>query len=250
MFQEERLALILSHLKTSRTLSVGEICRLFHVSRDTARRDIVKLVRKGAAARTHGGIALLDLQNAVLGYHQRAYNFSDEKKKIGTCAQQFLIPGQLYFLNASTSISCMAKMIDRKVTVYTHSLDTAEILSQRGGNHVYLLGGLLNEKNRYFYDPESAGKLSEIRFDSAFLGTAAITEDGFYYDNPDDAAINGLAVTRSDRIFVLAEHMKFAKKSYFKGFGWEDVQTIITDQNIPAKFLPVAAVAGTEVILA
>lgn len=250
MFQEERLALILSHLKSSRTLSVSEICRLFHVSRDTARRDIVKLVDKGAAARTHGGIALLDLQNAILGYHQRAYNFSDEKKKIGACAQQYLMPGMLYFLNASTTISCLAKMIDRKITVYTHSLDTADLLSRQGESRIYLLGGLLNEKNRYFYDPDSAGKLGRIRFDAAFLGTAAITADGFYYDNPDDAAMNGLAVSRSDKTFVLAEHMKFAKRSYFRGFGWEDVQTIITDEDIPPKFLPVAAESKTEVILA
>lgn len=249
IFQEERLALILNHLKTSRTLSVGEICRLFHISRDTARRDIVKLVNKGAASRTHGGIALLDLQNAVLGYRQRAYNFSEEKMRIGAHALQFLLPGKLYFLNASTSVSCMAKMIDRKVTIYTHSLDTAEILSQQLKSRVFLLGGVLNGKNRYFYDPESAGRLNKIRFDAAFLGTAAISADGFYYDDPDDAAMNSLAVSRSDKIYVLAEHLKFAKKSYFRGFGWKNVQAIITDQDIPPEFLPIAADSGTEVVI-
>jgi Transcriptional regulators of sugar metabolism len=249
IFQEERLALILNHLKTSRTLSVGEICRLFHVSRDTARRDIVKLVHHGAATRTHGGIALLDLQDAVLGYRQRADNFSGEKRKIGACALQFLSPEKLYFLNASTSVSCMAKMIDRKVTVYTHSLDTAEILSQQLKSHVFLLGGVLNGKNRYFYDPDDADRLDKIRFDAAFLGTAAISEDGFYYDDPDDAAMNRLAVSRSDKTFVLAEHLKFAKKSYFRGFGWKDVQAIITDQAVPPEFLSVTTDSGTEVIV-
>lgn len=33
----------------------------FHISRDTARRDIVRLVNENLAVRTHGGITLNDV---------------------------------------------------------------------------------------------------------------------------------------------------------------------------------------------
>ena len=37
-----------------------EIMDQFHISRDTARRDIVRLVNENLAVRTHGGITLND----------------------------------------------------------------------------------------------------------------------------------------------------------------------------------------------
>ncbi|MGP3784884.1 DeoR family transcriptional regulator [Paenibacillus sp. 1A_MP2] len=40
-------------------MSVTDICTLFEVSRDTARRDIVRLVQEGVVIRTHGGYRYL-----------------------------------------------------------------------------------------------------------------------------------------------------------------------------------------------
>lgn len=44
MYQEERLLKILEYLKQHQAMSVQDICTQFEVSRDTARRDIVRLV--------------------------------------------------------------------------------------------------------------------------------------------------------------------------------------------------------------
>ena len=54
MYQEERLVKILEYLDYANNLSVHEICKMFTISRDTARRDIVKLVDKGTVIRKIG----------------------------------------------------------------------------------------------------------------------------------------------------------------------------------------------------
>ena len=46
MYQEERIYEILKMLKDKKTLSIHEIISIFEISRDTARRDIVKLVNE------------------------------------------------------------------------------------------------------------------------------------------------------------------------------------------------------------
>lgn len=66
MFQEERLLKILEYLKQHQSMSVQEICTQFDVSRDTARRDIVRLVQEGVVIRTHGGYRYLSYKRIVI----------------------------------------------------------------------------------------------------------------------------------------------------------------------------------------
>ena len=46
VYQEERIYKILEILKAKKTMTNQEIMDQFHISRDTARRDIVRLVMK------------------------------------------------------------------------------------------------------------------------------------------------------------------------------------------------------------
>ncbi|UUZ84271.1 DeoR family transcriptional regulator [Paenibacillus sp. P26] len=52
--QEERLDRIVEILRTQSLLTVQDICDLFQVSRDTARRDLVLLEEQGRITRTRG----------------------------------------------------------------------------------------------------------------------------------------------------------------------------------------------------
>ena len=61
MYQEERIYKILKLLREKKSLSNQEIMEKFNISRDTARRDILKLVDEGVAVRTHGGITKPEL---------------------------------------------------------------------------------------------------------------------------------------------------------------------------------------------
>ncbi|MCO7124962.1 DeoR/GlpR family DNA-binding transcription regulator [Sporolactobacillus shoreicorticis] len=229
IYQEERLAAILDDLQKARSLSVADICRLYQVSRDTARRDIVKLTEQKAAIRTHGGIALPDFQNKVLAYRDRLQAYSDAKIQIGKKALNFLQRDGFYFFNASTTISCMVRQINLPIHVFTQSLDVAELLSQKEEIPVHLFGGLLNGKNRFFFSAESIKHMETIRFDAAFLGAAAVTEDGIYYDDEEDALISRTISKCSDRIIILTDHKKFDQKSRFKGFDWSTADFLITD---------------------
>lgn len=230
MYQQERLVGILDYLHEHQSMSLGDVCSQFAVSRDTARRDIVKLCSQGTAIRTHGGLALPELEQTFLAYQERLLHFSVEKMRIGAAALPYLKEFGHYFFNASTTVSCMARQITQAMTVTTHSLDTAQILSDRGGIDLHLIGGCFNPKNRYFSDPRTLEKIESIHFDSTFLGTAAIAEDGFYYHDADDAAIALAASRRSSQTVILAEKAKFDRTSRYKGPSWKNVSLIITDQ--------------------
>ncbi|QAA24070.1 HTH domain-containing protein [Sporolactobacillus terrae] len=249
MYQEERLVTILDVLQKKHSLSVADLCALLHVSRDTARRDIVKLTEQGAAIRTHGGIALPDLKKRILAYRERMKAYSQEKMLIGKKALSFLAPNGTYFLNASTTISCMAKQMHDSVSIFTHSLDVADLLSEDEQSSVYLFGGSFQLRNRFFFSVDSIKQIERLHFDAAFLGAAALGTDGIYYEDEEDAWISRTVSERSDRTLILADHKKCEQMSRFKAFDWDAVDQFITDCKPPEKIDAACKMQGAELIL-
>ena len=220
-------------------MSIHDICEMFNVSRDTARRDILKLIDQGIAIRTHGGVSLPVLKNTIKEYRERIEAYSEEKKSIAKKALEFIEEDKHYFFDVSTIVSFLAQEINKSIWVLTHSLDNIEILSEKENISVHSIGGCLNKKNRFFYKADWVNYIEGIRFDTAVLGAAAITEDGIYYVDEEDALIKQAAVKKADTVIVLAEYEKFKCLSYYKGVNWEQIDVIITDKMPPSVFVDI-----------
>lgn len=233
MFQEERLVKILDYLKQHKTMSVGEICSFFQVSRDTARRDIVRLVQEGVVVRTHGGVALPELQKELTSYQERLIDEPTSKNVIGEHGAKLIRDNETVFLDVSTTVQFVAEHIQAKqITAVTHSIDNVGILSKREDLRIYVLGGYLHIHNRLLYGPSVIDKISEIRADKAFIGATAIQPDGLYYPYEEDVRVKREMARRSDQVILVADHTKFAVKSRFK-LDFDHVDIIVTDQSIP-----------------
>lgn len=239
MYQEERLLKVLEYLNEHNYMSIHDICEMFNVSRDTARRDIVKLINQGTAIRTHGGISLPVLKNTIKEYRERIEAYSEEKKSIAQKALEFIEEGKHYFFDVSTIVSFLAQEINKSIWVLTHSLDNIEILSEKENVQVHSIGGCLNKKNRFFYKSDCENYLDRIRFDTAVIGAASITEDGIYYVDEEDALIKQAAIKKSNVVIVLTEYEKFKCLSYYKGVNWDQIDIIITDKTPPSVFLDI-----------
>ncbi|WP_187768181.1 DeoR/GlpR family DNA-binding transcription regulator [Paenibacillus sp. PL91] len=235
MYQEERLLKILEYLKQHQSMSVMDICTQFDVSRDTARRDIVRLVQEGVVIRTHGGLSLPELQKEILSYQDRLIDESESKKRIGKSGAKLIQDHETVILDVSTTVQFVAEQISAKhITVVTHSIDNVATLSNREDLQIYVLGGYLNVKHRLLYGSSIIDKLSEIRADKAFIGAAAIRTDGLYYPYEEDARVKREMARRSDQVIVVADHTKFVGKSFYR-LDFDFVDIIITNQEIPSE---------------
>ncbi|MVX63824.1 DeoR family transcriptional regulator [Clostridium chromiireducens] len=250
MYQEERLLKVLEYLNEHNYMSIHDICKMFNVSRDTARRDIVKLINEGTAIRTHGGISLPILKNTIKEYKERIEAYSEEKKDIARRALEFIEEGKHYFFDVSTIVSFLAQEVNKPIWVLTHSLDNIEILSEKEEIDVHCVGGCLNRKNRFFYRADSTSYLDRMRFDTAILGAASITEDGVYYVDEEDALTKQIAAQKSNKVIVLAEYDKFKCLSYYKGLDWEQIDVIITDKIPPSVFVEIIESHDIQLIIA
>lgn len=232
MFQEERIYRIAELLKERRSLSKGEIMESLGISRDTARRDILKLVEQGIAIRTHGGIAIAELNLEILSYRRRASINHEVKQALAKYAFKCLETCKVCFFDVSTTIEELCDYVPDGIDVYTHSLDNLKRLLKKNCD-IRMFGGKLNRKHHYCYGSDTLAQIEQIRFDLAILGAGGISHDGIYVGAQEDAAIKRKVVERSELVYVLADESKFNSKGHFRCVSFDSIDKIITDRNPP-----------------
>ncbi|SEN48932.1 DeoR/GlpR family DNA-binding transcription regulator [Lihuaxuella thermophila] len=233
MYQEERLKAILDHLKEHKRISLAEICDLFQVSRDTARRDLVKLAERNAIIRTHGGALLPSEYYEVKPYKERIHIENPVKREIGKRAAELINDNDQIFLDTSTTVQFVAEHLQADhVTVVTNSIDIAELLSDREQISIYLPGGKFHPAHRYMYGSSTIEHLKNYFVNKAFISAAGISEQGLFYLDEEDGLIVREMISKAKQVIVLADHTKFGKQLFYRVCELHHVDVLITN-HIP-----------------
>lgn len=249
MFQEERLYKILELLEEKKSMTTQDIVEIFGVSKDTARRDIVKLTQEGSVLRTHGGITLLKQPRIAEFYDLRINDKVDEKRRIAKRAAEYLFDGCVCYFDASTTVRQLCDLCPTNIEAFSNSLNNVAVLDQRKCN-VHIMGGTLNHDNKFIYGHETIEQISGVHYDMAFLGADGIMSSGLYSYNQEDVATKKAALVNSEKIYVLTESSKFFSKRTYKCFGLEKVDAIITDKSPGKEGEEMLKQAGVELIIA
>jgi DeoR family transcriptional regulator, carbon catabolite repression regulator len=231
MYQEERLIGVIQTLKEKRRISIDEMCDMFDISRDTARRDLVKLEERKAIVRTRGGAILPKTHAAIKDYSHRLHTVSFEKQQIGSKAASFIRPGDKIILDTSTTVQACANQIpSSEITVITNSIHQAEILSNVENVSIQLLGGYLQKEHQFLYGASVIERLKNYHVNKAFIGVVGISEQGLTIAHEEDGMVKHTMMKQAEQVIVLADHTKFGRTEFFSFAGLEDVDVIITDR--------------------
>lgn len=238
MYQEERLEKIIEYLAEHKRISADDICSLYEVSRDTARRDLVKLEEQRKIVRTHGGAVLSTLQQEIRNYRERLHYGLAEKRAIGKLAASLIKPGDKIILDSSTTVeACAACITVEDLIVITNSINQAEQLAAKPGLQIQLLGGLLNKEHLFLYGQQVITALGQYLVNKAFLGAVGISEKGLTTGYEEDGHLVRKMMAQAEQVIVLADHTKFGCNGYFKYANLSEIDIIITDQLPEKEFL-------------
>ena len=230
MYQEQRLEKILELLEERKQLSAKEMVDYFKVSKDTIRRDFALLSQRQLVRRTHGGLLPLNKEPGP-SYLDRSQKANKEKTAMAQKALQLIQDGQVIFLDVSTSMTLLAGMLNKKVTVYSHSLDNAIQLSSHSQVDVHLLGGKFYPKNRFYYDANQAHILDNLRFDLAFFGASSLANGEVTFEDAEDVAVKSLVFERTRTKVLVAECAKFHQHANYYLARFQQFDYWITDQK-------------------
>ena len=227
MYQEQRLEKILELLEERKQLSAKEMVDYFKVSKDTIRRDFALLSQRQLVRRTHGGLLPLNKEPGP-SYLDRSQKANKEKTAM---ALQLIQDGQVIFLDVSTSMTLLAGLLNKEVTVYSHSLDNAIQLSSHSQVDFHLLGGKFYPKNRFYYDANQAQILDNLRFDLAFFGASSLANGEVTFEDAEDVAVKSLVFERTRTKVLVAESTKFHQHANYYLARLQQFDYWITDQK-------------------
>jgi DeoR/GlpR family transcriptional regulator of sugar metabolism len=235
MSQKERLEQIKEWLSIHYEMSIEEIMKQFQVSRDTARRDLVKLEEDGDIVRIKGGAILPSHRYQVSRYQER--DITASKERIAKKACSFIHEQDSLLLDTSTTIELVARyMGNRCVTVVTNSIDIMILLSEHPDMEVYMAGGKFNPYHRNFIGPHTAEELRKYKVDKLFIGTCGIGADGLTSPDEGEAYVKKSMIQAANQVIVVTDHTKFHKEFFHKVCDLSEIDVIITDQS-PGKEL-------------
>ncbi|HCD06878.1 MAG TPA: DeoR/GlpR transcriptional regulator [Lactobacillus sp.] len=232
--QKERLDLILKTLQEKQTLTLKEIIALTKSSRDTARRDIVKLSENNLVDRNYGGISLPNTFKKLDNYLQRSDDFVNAKQELAKKAAIFAKQATQIYLDVSTTIEFMPQYLTNpSLFAVTNSLDIADQLVRHSKCKAQILGGNLDAEKRCIVGTRPCLDLENYSFDYAFLSCVGIDEDGVYYAYEDDIDYKTKIRKQSKKIVLLLDSSKINVKHNFRVLNLNQIDYIITNDKLP-----------------
>lgn len=230
MNQRERWKKILFLLQKQDHLSVGQLVEGLDVSQATVRRDLSQMEAEKLIQRYHGGVKAISGINDEEPMKLKVFYNMLEKSAIGEYAAKLIHENDIVYLDAGSSTSQVIPFITAKnITVVTNGLPHAVALNKRGISTI-LLGGILKTNTEAVTGYIATKNLSTFNFDIAFLGANGVHKVfGFTTSNIDEGEIKTMAISHSEKAYVLADSTKM-NKSYFISYAALKDATLITDK--------------------
>lgn len=258
MLEETRLHRICALLSTLNHVSTDMIIQQLGVSRETVRRDVLKLEAMGRLRRVHGGVISCDSE-PELPLNIRSAVKEKEKRAITLATVKQLRSGQTVFIDAGSTTSLLTTPLLSMsgLTIITNSLEIAAKLSPLESDvplqhDVILLGGHMGSLAQATAGEVTIAELSRYRADLALLSPVGISAHaGASSFSHQEAAIASAMTKYAKSTYILADSSKLGITSRIVYAAPAQITKIITDEG--AKQHPEFELlenAGREMIVA
>lgn len=240
MREIERRARLVEHLRADGRVSVAELAGGLGVTPSTIRRDLQRLAREGRLVRTYGGAAL-----PAAGLLPARFDPAREaKRQIARVAATFVQDGTTVAIGSgSTALEFARQLVERRLTVITNALDVANVLLDRPGIELIVLGGVVRPRMHSMLGHLAEMATQELRADTLFMGIGAVSVgQGLMNDSVPEILIDRALRRMARSIIVLADASKFEQVAPGFVFGLEEVDVLVTDGAIKPELL--AAIRG------
>ena len=216
-------------------IDVADAAKRLGVSSETIRKDLIALSAQGLMRRVHGGA--LPIHSVVFEefVEQRTSNLPEKRRIAQRAAQELPAEGAIFIDSGSTSRILAEWIPDHaNLTVFTNSIPVVNTMFSKPRVPCYLVGGRTRPVSQSTVGKWALAELSELRVDVAFVGTNAVSfTRGLSAPDSDEAAIKASMLNHAQKVILLADHSKFDQDSMFAYAPLENLDLIITGEEMP-----------------
>ncbi len=229
MTQDERIIALQATLENQGKVTIEQIMSTFAISRDSARRDLVKLAALPGVQRIRGGAIRHTVSGLRPSYLEKSTD-SKTKSAIGKLAAGLVDADDHILLDASTSLTAMARHLTGPLRLVTNSPDILQCLSQQPDIAMQILGGGYDSHHRAVLGTEAVRQLTHYRVNKAFIGVCAVSESGLSTNSEAEMHIKRAMLQQADKAILVCDHSKFSTQNFFQVCPLQQIDAIVTDK--------------------
>ncbi|MEN1986525.1 DeoR/GlpR family DNA-binding transcription regulator [Paenibacillus hubeiensis] len=242
-----RLQDIEEYVHSHKSVTLDELCQKFEVSKNTIRRDINQIVRKGAVEKVYGGVTSA---TELIPFENRGSKHSSEKSIIARLAASCIEENDLIFIDSGTTTQHMAEHLPANIsfTLLTNSLDIINGASELPLVNLLVIGNTYKHKTKSFVGIDEPRMLDKYNVNKAFMAATGIsTTHGLTNSDLLEYEIKKVIAKKAETLLLLADPSKFGKSTLLTYAPLENVDMIISSEPLPDPFQLFCESHGIEV---
>jgi DeoR family transcriptional regulator, myo-inositol catabolism operon repressor len=227
-------------LENETSLSINDLCDHFDVSKNTIRRDIAELEKRGIIEKVYGGITLK--QSALAApepFASREMKNSLQKQKIARIAATLVNDGDVIYIDSGTTTMHMVPFLaNRKhLTIVTASVYVINAATAYPNFNVIATGGSLYLPSKAFVGTSVLRCLQNYNLSKIFLASTGISlESGATNVSPLESEIKRCLVQKTSQKFLLVDASKIDVASLMTYCQLSELDSVIMDKLPPQKY--------------
>ena len=234
--KEKRIDKILQMLKLNSAVGTAELSKILNVAESTVRRDLNQLEKIGLLKKVHGGAVKLENQVIFeMSYSEREELNLKLKEQVAKKAAGYINDNDTIFIGPGTTTEMVLKYIKTKNnTIITNSLSAFSKYSSLPYKLIIAPGYLRTETSAVI-GTFTNNFLKKINVDIAFSGANCINDSQLMSSNEEEGTAQEIILNNAKKRFLLVDSTKFETKSFFTFYSAENLDAIITDNEINSK---------------
>ena len=251
MSDRDRDERLIGLVRAHGTVTVEELSGGLGVGPSTIRRDLHRLALDGRIVRTYGGATLAD--RPAGGVAPQPIRALAEKRRVAAAAARLVHDGQTIVVTSGSTAGEFARELvgHSDLTVITNSLDVAQVLLDREGVQLVVLGGVVRPRMHSLLGHLTEQACREMRADTLFMGIGAISlEHGLMNDYMPEILTDRALRSMAASVVVMVDSDKFHLVAPAVVFGLDEVAVIVTDSGVRPEVVEDLTARGIRVIVA
>jgi len=244
---------ILSLLRENESMSIIELAKVVQVSLSTVRRDLDELMEEGLIKRKFGSAEILSSVGREPSFALRATYCEEEKQRIARAALDLVENNETVFITGGSTTLEFARLLpgQRRLTVITHSLRVANLLVDRPGIELMILGGAVLPDEETTHGHLTEWGAQQFRADKLIYGIQAVSlRHGLTYSQVVEVSTDRAIAKIVNQVILLADHTKFGKVAPISVMPVTDVHVIVTGRELDRQMVSELEAVGVRVVQA
>ncbi len=251
--RSERQDKIVRVLRENGPASIEDLANNLGTSQVTLRRDLRVLTDAGFLERRVGRVALVSNGDNELPLPLRFKINQEEKQRIARAALELIQNGETIMISGGTTTYELARLLpgQRRLTVITNALPVADLLADKPGINLIVLGGILRQGERTMHGHVTEIGAQELRAGKFFYGINAISiQHGLTHNHLQEVSTDRSLINASMQTIVLADHTKFGKVAPAIVVPVTQIQVVISGRELAPEYVEGLSARDVRVILA